>query len=714
MSAKRYYAHIAPDGRKQTVMEHLKGTAEFAERFAAAFDAAEQGALAGLAHDIGKYSEAFQRRILENGPKTDHSTAGAFECAKINQIPAAFCVAGHHSGLPDLGGSDDQSEGTLYARINRAAQNTIPDYSIWKTELSLPNAGTPRYFNQDVLTDMFFTRMLYSCLVDADYLDTELFMGEQRIERRPESSLTELDHRLEQYIRDWFPPEGALNVKRCSILEGCIQSGTLAQGIFTLTVPTGGGKTVASLAFAIKHAGVHGLDRVIYVVPYTSIIEQTAQTFRDIFGAENVLEHHSGIDFFAEDRVSEESIRLSLASENWDMPVIVTTAVQFFESIFACRSSRCRKIHNIARSVIVFDEAQMLPIPYLRPCVYAISQLVQNYQVSAVLCTATQPALSEVFQEFYPGYSPTELCPANLANDPIFQRTIIHRSGIRTWDEVSAQINRENQILCIVNSRKHAQEVFTRLQGDGCFHLSTLMIPADRRTVMTDIRERLKTGRPCRVVSTSLIEAGVDVDFPIVLREEAGLDSVVQAAGRCNREGKRPPDSSIVTVFQPETKPPSLFHMNIAAARAALRAENDTITGPKAMQRYYQELLSLKGTEALDKHDIIRQSSGQTFPFRSIASQFHLIEQDTVTVYIPVDEGKDLLEQRLRGEISRSLMRKLSQYSVNIYQQHFRALQEAGDIQPVGADGWYLANLSLYDRKTGLSLSADYGQAQFI
>lgn len=708
-----FVAHKREDGTLQTIRAHLDGTAEHAKQFAAVFDAGEQGSLVGLAHDIGKYSAAFQRRILEDGPKTDHSTAGAFECAKDMQLPAAFCVAGHHSGLPDLGGLDDYNEGTLRGRLRRAEQGDIPDYSAWETEFTLPEASFPKYLNRDTLTDMFFVRMLYSCLVDADYLDTERFMSEQDKERGSQTSMEDLDQRLDLYIQGWFPPKSSLNEKRCQILESCIQNSEKNTGLFTLTVPTGGGKTVASLTFAIKHAKQHGLRRVIYVVPYTSIIEQTAKTFRNILGSENVLEHHSGVEFEAEDRVSEEAKRLSLATENWDMPVIVTTAVQFFESLFACRSSRCRKNHNIAGSVVIFDEAQMLPIPYLRPCVYVISQLVQHYHVTAVLCTATQPALDNVFKEFISEYEPIELCPEELANDPVFKRTQIEQSGPLSWIEVSKRMNQTDQILCIVNSRKNAREIYSKLSGEGCFHLSTLMIPVDRRIQLNEIRRRLQTGEPCRVVSTSLIEAGVDVDFPIVLREEAGLDSVIQAAGRCNREGKRNQETSIVTVFQPQTRPPVLFRMNIAAARAALR-QCDDISDTNIMERYYRELLLLKGKEALDKHDIIRQSAGQTFPFRSIAEQFHLIEQNTVTVYIPVGEGAELLKRRLDGEISRRLMRKLSQYSVSIYPQHFETLRQTGAILPVGPDSWYLCNLSLYDRFTGLSLGADDGKAEFI
>ena len=711
-----YIAHKQKNdpAKTQAIYDHLSGTAVLAESFAEAFDAAQQGSLAGWAHDVGKYSKEFQDRIKNDGPRVDHATAGARECWNKGDCFASFCVAGHHSGLPNLGSEDSREDGTLCARLKKI----LPDYSAWKTEISLPDASFPDYVNKDCLTDMFFIRMLYSCLVDADFLDTERFMEEQNVSRGGQADIEELERRLDQYIEGWFPPKGVLNEKRCQILESCIRRSGEEQGFFTLTVPTGGGKTVASLTFAIKHAMAHGLRRIIYVVPYTSIIEQTADVFRRILGSDNVLEHHSNVEFTDDELTSEESIRLRLATENWDMPVIVTTAVQFFESLFACKSSKCRKIHNIAKSVVVFDEAQMLPLPYLKPCVYAISQLVRHYHVSAVLCTATQPALGDVFKEFVPDYSSVELCPRELSEDPVFKRTRINTVGTRTWSEIADQINDEKQILCIVNSRKSANEVYKQLSGEGRFHLSTLMTPFDRKEKLREIRERLRAGSVCRVVSTSLIEAGVDVDFPTVLREEAGLDSIVQAAGRCNREGREKAEKSIVEVFQPaETKTPEMFHTSIAAFWTALREgdrNGESISDLKTIERYYKELFLLRGNEALDKRRIVCQSSNQTFPFQSIAEQFHLIEQEMTTVYIPIGDGRALVDRLRQGEFSKKLMRNLALYGVSIYPQHFKALEEAGDIEPTENAVWFLKNPSLYSRETGLSLEADYGKAEFV
>ena len=415
--------------------------------------------------------------------------------------------------------------------MNRASQGRLDDYSAWTQELSLPAAAMPDFLRKDKLAGMFFTRMLFSCLVDADYADTGEFMDGQAPDVNETASIEQLWERLQAYIADWFPPKGELNARRCAILEQCIREGQeRAPGLFTLTVPTGGGKTVASMAFALAQARKQGMERIVYVIPYTSIIEQTADTFRKILGPENVLEHHSGVVFDTEEdgELTPDALKLVRATETWDMPVVVTTAVQFFESLFSCRPSQCRKLHSLARSVIIFDEAQMLPLPYLRPCVWAISQLAKHYGASAVLCTATQPALGPLLREFAPELSMEELCPMSAEDWDAFQRVTFHRAGKLTWDELAGQLQGQNQVLCVVNRRKTAQAVFQRLTGEGNFHLSTLMYPAHRKAVLAEIRRRLHEGLPCRVVSTSLIEAGVDVDFPAVYREEAGLDSILQ------------------------------------------------------------------------------------------------------------------------------------------------------------------------------------------
>lgn len=709
-----YLAHISEDGRKQTVKEHCEGTARLAEVFADVFGAGELGELSGLAHDVGKYSEAFQDRLLRGGKRVDHASAGAYECFLLRQAAAMFCVAGHHSGLPDMGERDDADGGTLWGKLNRVKNGKVPDYSGWKKEIRLTPAAVPAFCGKNPQTDAFFTRMLYSCLVDADFLDTEQFMTGGDVSRGGGESIENLNKLLNGYISEWFPPKGELNTKRCEILKNCMLKGEdLQRGLYTLTVPTGGGKTVASLAFALRHAKRNGMKRIIYVIPYTSIIEQTAATFRQILGSDNVLEHHSGFDFNSADMDSDQKLRISKATENWDMPVIVTTAVQFFESLYANKSSKCRKLHNIADSVIVFDEAQMLPLPFLRPCVLAIGQLTENYKCTAVLCTATQPALTSIIREFIPAYRPTELCPTELAEDRVFRRTEIQHAGEMSWETVAENMNDCEQILCIVNSRKNARTVFSLLRGDGCFHLSTLMTPTDRERTVKEIRQRLKDGSSCKVVSTSLIEAGVDVDFPKVMREEAGLDSILQAAGRCNREGKRPTEDSIVTVFKPETPPPRLFGANIAIGRRVMRTHSDLFASD-AIHEYFTELIDLSGKEALDRRGILRLFENGSFSFATAAECFHLIDDNTLTVYIPVGEGAALINQFRYGEVTKGLMRSLGKHAVNIYEDHFKALYASGDVELIGEGCGVLTNMSLYDAKTGLSLTADIGKAEFI
>ena len=715
MDTYAYLAHLTEDGRTQTILEHLKGTASLCSAFAAAFDAEAQGHLAGMAHDIGKYSAAFQRR-LHGGPKVDHASAGAFECLKTQQLAAAFAISGHHGGLPDGGSRGDAAgAGTFWGRINRASQGNLEGYHAWQSEFSLPHANTPAFAGTR-LEGMFFTRMLFSCLVDADYTDTGAFMDNSPYLPASSSSMEELWRRLETYVSGWFPPKGALNMQRCVILEQCMSAGAqYGPGPFTLTVPTGGGKTVASLSFALAQAKARRMKRIVYVIPYTSIIEQTAQIFREILGDENVLEFHSGVQFDQQedDASSPETAPLTRSVETWDVPVIVTTAVQFFESLYACRPSKCRKLHNLAQSVLIFDEAQMLPLPYLRPCVWAIAQLVRHYGASAVLCTATQPALDPIFQEFAPEIPIREICPMAEAHWESFRRVSFQQAGTLSWMDLAARLQQQEQVLCVVNTRRAAREVFHQLSGSGNFHLSTLMYPAHRRRILDEIRRRLRDGLPCRVVSTSLIEAGVDVDFPAVYRELSGLDSILQAAGRCNREGKRPPEDSIVTIFQGEDPPPRLFETSIGAGKIVLDHCQD-VSSRAAIHTYFSTLLDLKGAEAQDAHHILPLMESEFFPFRTVAERFHLIESPTTTVYLPLEEGAGLVELLRSGQYSRTLYRRLGQYGVSVYPQHLAALEQAGALEHLEDGSVVLRDIGLYTQTTGLTLEPSGGNALFI
>ena len=711
-----FLAHISEDReRMQTVKEHLLGTAALAEVFAQPFGGGEQAKLAGKLHDIGKYSREFQHR-LEGGPKVDHSTAGGKEAFQLRQIEAAFAVMGHHGGLPDYGGKNDTGNtSTLYGR----QQKKVPDYSAWKQEIALSPARRPSHIPPDNLSEAFYIRLLYSCLVDADYLDTEAFM-DGALPRGGYEPIASLLDKLDQYIAPWWNPQNELNRKRCDILRSCLNAGeNFPNGLYTLTVPTGGGKTVSSLAFALRHAATHGKKRVIYVIPYTSIIDQTAEVFENILGAENVLEHHSGVDYtMPEEEVDPALYRKALATENWDAPVIVTTAVQFFESLYSNLPSRCRKLHNIADSVIIFDEAQTLPVSYLSPCVSAIGQLVQYYGVTAVLCTATQPALQSLFAELAPGLTMREICPDTDALYQFFRRTTLRQAGALTEEELAEQLKASPQTLCVVNRRVTAQKLYALLPEEGSYCLTTLLCPADRKRLLEEIRERLKNGLPCRVVSTSLIEAGVDVDFPTAWREEAGLDSIIQTAGRCNREGKASAEQSIVTIFRLEGQQvPAMIRPNVDSTRHVLQTFADPAQ-PEAIESYFSFYRTLKGSAALDQKGILdafqKGYKGSIFPFAAVANMFHLIDSPTTTVYIPTREGESLVESLRAGFISRSLFRKLGQYAVNVYPDHLKRLLDAGAIQATESGAYILTDKDLYHSSTGLALDVEMGKGWFM
>lgn len=708
-SQRPWAAHIAEDGRVQTVQQHLEGVAQLARQFGGAFGAGELAYQCGLVHDIGKYTAGFQRRIWENGPIVDHATAGAREIARQNGALAAYCVAGHHGGLPDGGGrGDGPDSGTLMGRLNKP----LEPYGAYAAEIH-PAAAQfrrPQCFGTGGFTASFFTHMLFSCLVDADYLDTETFFSGQRtVFGEP---IAALSAKLDVYVEKWWDAKTDLNRRRCQILRACMDAGREAPGLFTLTVPTGGGKTVSSLAFALRHALAHGMTRVVYVIPYCSIIEQTADTFRDILGDENVLEHHSGANYDSDDDDPKR-----LATENWEVPVVVTTAVQFFESLFSNKPSACRKLHNLANSVIIFDEAQTLPLPYLQPCVRAIAELTANYGASCVLCTATQPTLQPLLHSISPSLTPRELCPDPAGQHEFFRRVRYRQLGELSDIALAARLNEHAQALCIVTTRAQAQAVYDLLEPEGSFHLSTLMTPEHRRAVLAAVRDRLKNGQPCRVVSTSLIEAGVDVDFPVVYRAWAGLDSMVQAAGRCNREGKNSAEESMVSLFDPEAKYqnklPHALARPLEVSDSVLRQYSDP-SDPAAITAYFSQLYQLTG-DALDKNRVVPQfesgpANGQSYPFAKVAQAFHLVENDTRAVLIPRDEESRALARQLRGgQRSRKLMRQLGRYSVNIYKQHFDVLYELGALERLDESVAILTDASRYHNETGLELITGSG-----
>lgn len=735
-----YYGHSRKDKPKlewQPLIEHLTNTADLAEKFGADAGISELARTAALLHDIGKYSKEFQARLDGSGRKVDHATAGAKEIRNLfnkdqNQKylanMLAYCIAGHHTGLPNYGSEIDvDGDGTLLARVEK---KPLKDYSAYKTEIETSKLTLPAHVKlhpdkrQPGFSFAFLTRMIFSALVDADFQETQNYMKDDLTPRGGHESIEQLCEKFNAYLHKYDNPENEINKKRTETLKACIAQADSKQGFFKLTVPTGGGKTEASMAFALNHAVKHGLKRVIYVIPFTSIIEQNAGKFKESLGEENVLEHHSNFDWKrsekkdtedADDETKDVMDKLKLASENWDIPIVVTTNVQFFESLFANRSSRCRKLHNIAKSVIIFDEAQMLPREYLDPCMLAVKELVTNYGASAVFCTATQPALNQRL----PDIEFTELAPDPQALFDFYKRVQVTNIGKMPDAELIEKIQEHPQALCIVNTRRHAKGLFDQLEGKGNFHLSTLMCPAHRKEILKTIRDLLadKSKPICRVISTQVMEAGIDVDFPVGFRALAGLDSIVQAAGRVNREMKR--GMSDIFVFDPETphikRKPIFIEQGARVAESILRDYGDNPESELAIGKYFDLLYRLQGKDGFDVKKIIACFHKEgiddlDFDFKKAADDFRMIDNNTVGVVIPYNEDAKQILAKVRGHpFPFKFARQLQMYTVNIYEKEFLKLQSKGVIETYNETYEVLNNVDFYDKQTGLVLPADAG-----
>jgi CRISPR-associated endonuclease/helicase Cas3 len=741
----RYYAHSRPDADEeewQLLKDHLTATAELAADLGRPAGLSELARVAGLLHDVGKYAPEFQERLRGASKPVDHATAGAREIvqrfADTPQKPLAelisFAIAGHHTGLPDYGSMGDMpGDGTLLARREK---KNLKDYSAYKTEIDVtpirlksPQINPVCFRMEDKeepypgFSVAFMTRMLFSTLVDADWLDTERFMEDHDKPRGKYASIPELAAQFNQFLKRFENPTSEINHKRTETLHACVEKSAQPPGFFTLTVPTGGGKTFASMAFALNHAARHGLRRVIYVIPFTSIIEQNAEKFREALGplgTENVLEHHSNFDWerakTSDDETNQVAQKLKLAAENWDIPIVVTTSVQFFESLFASRKRQTRKLHNIAQSVIIFDEVQTLPREYLKPSLLAVQELVQNYGCSAVFCTATQPALDRFFPQ---NVTFTELAPQPKALYQFYRRVEVKNLGKLADEDLLDRLNGHEQVLCIVNTRRHAKGLYSGLHDEGRFHLSTLMCPVHRRQVLAEIHRRLADGRPCQVVSTQVMEAGIDIDFPVGYRALAGLDSVIQAAGRVNREMRQP--SGEMFVFTPETesikRTPAFIAQTGAVARSILREHSEDPASLEAIAAYYEMLYTLQDKDAFDARRITecfeKSRTRPDFDFKTAAERFRFIEQNTVPVLIPYDERAHTLLHQLQGALyPASTLRKLQIYTVNIYEREFERLQSKGVVLTV-AETYHVLDeermAQFYSSETGLLLPEESG-----
>ncbi|ERP31667.1 CRISPR-associated helicase/endonuclease Cas3 [Chitinivibrio alkaliphilus] len=713
--------------------EHLAGVAEIAEQCAAPFGLRKVAYLAGITHDFGKASEAFQNKIASQSgydPEAhvtlhvDHSTAGAQylveKYGKDIGTVLAYLIVGHHGGLPN---GHDSTNSDLRHRLTKSLEpyrENLP-HMVLPKNLNISDF-TPIKNKRGKLQLPFLIRMLYSCLVDADFLDTERFMAPEKNKERQvrRASVTELQHQLNQYIRSTFKADSSINAKRMQILEWCRDAAKRDSGLFSLTVPTGGGKTVSSMAFALDHAVKHNLRRVIYVIPYTSIITQNAEVFRTVFGDENVLEHHNNLE------PEKETALNRLSSQNWDAPIVVTTNVQFFESFYSNRSSACRKLHNVADSVIIFDEAQMFPPEYLRPSITVIRELVESYGCSAVLCTATQPTLSDTrllkndalqnVREIMPE-------PQKLYND--FKRVqLSYLEELLNVDDLARRLAQQEQVLAIVNTRKDARNIMesladTNVEKNECFHLSTMMCPEHRKDILQTVRNRLDDGLPCRVVSTQLIEAGVDVDFPVVYRAVAGIDSIAQAAGRCNRNGKL--KQGEVFVFNGETPPPP-GHLRHAAesGKRILKRYTDDILSIESVSTYFQNFYNKQNSgNKLDKKEIMALLSAapDKIQFKDMAEKFRIIEEATQSIIVPYGTDGAEVIQELRdwsekvkycskdaAFLPREMQKRAQRFSVQLRKRMFENLAKDGVLEDLFDDGqyWILTNNDIYTENVGL------------
>lgn len=749
------YAHsLPPPAEWETLKDHAARVATLASSFAASFGAGAWGDLLGCWHDLGKCSAEFQAYIRASGDpdaaegeatagRVDHSTFGArHACKAVTGLAGqllAFCIAGHHGRLPDASAADEeQVRSTLAYRLD-AQLYAIPPIELQSdfpspTPLRLPFAP-PETAHGVGFALAFFTRMLFSALVDADRTATEAVcdLAAARERARPKPTLDHLRPALDAFLsrKQADAPPTPVNRIRARVLQACLAKASQPRGFFSLNVPTGGGKTFASLAFALHHAARHrghaggtdGLRRVVVAIPFTSIIEQTADQFRQALGslAElGLVEHHSSLNPKVDTRANK------LSAENWDAPLVVTTNVQLYESLFAAKTTPCRKLHRLAGSVIVLDEAQTIPVDLLAPTLAALRELVARYGCTVVLCTATQPALERRAKEFEVGL--TGVRPIIDDVDALhaeLRRVEVRRLGTLTDEQLVDRLAAETAALCIVNTRPHAAKLYDALvaragSADGCHHLSTFMCAQHRREVLAVIRLRLKDRLPCRLISTQLIEAGVDVDFPAVYRAPAGFDSVAQAAGRCNREGGLTdadgrPALGRVYAFDTESPPPPGMLRQTAQTARELYDDHPDPLAPAAVEAYFR-LFYWSRKHEWDKHGVLPHfgyPDGRGLPplmFRQAADAYRIIREEQTPVVVPyATAGRQMRDAVLSGRpVDFQFLRDVQRFTVSLREPLRAKLAESGAIIP-DADGsglWALANDEAYSAEKGLSPEA--------
>lgn len=729
-----FFAHTGTPGQPddwQLLAVHLDNAAQRAAGRALKSGLSKSAFVAGLYHDLGKYDPAFQRKLYGEKNEVNHSTAGAAELLtqggpdeKIPLEMIAYAILGHHAGLPDCNTSDLSC---LRRRIENHKDVLSP---VWRDEVkgdigdlagelqSLIQKGPSKpWLGFDLSVA---TRMIFSSLVDADRRDTEAYYDalEGTVKDRDwpalQQVLPQLTAAFDRHMAGLSDAATGVNRLRDNILAHVRGRAAMPPGLFTLTVPTGGGKTLASLGFALDHARAHGHARIIYAIPFTSIIDQTAATFRAVLGDAHVLEHHSAME---EDETShkprEGRDKLRLAMEDWAAPVVVTTNVQLFESLFAARPGRARKLHNIAGSIIILDEAQTIPRPLLLPCLRMLDTLARLFGCSIVLCTATQPAVDAANLKGGLALAGRELAPdpADLATR--LQRTQISHGGAMDNDALLAALRGVEQGLVVVNSRAHALDLWKAAKGmAGLFHLSTRQYAAHRRRVLAEIRERLAAGLPCRVISTSLIEAGVDISFPRAWRAEAGLDQIVQVAGRVNRNGEMLPHLGQVTVFTPEGYPPPAEIAGLIGDMARMRGDFADLQAPDAIRSYFSEVYwrldaGLDAKSIVGSFEVHRNQTD--FNFRTVAEKFRMIDSRMVPVIIPRDDAaqKAVDELGIAAISSGRIARALQTHLVTVppkARDRMRACGKGEFLHPKlrGDQFFVLTAPDLYHEETGL------------
>lgn len=716
------YAHIDESGKYQTVNDHLENVAKLSGGFAKDFGAEKTAYVCGMLHDVGKCSREFQDRLLNNGPKVDHSTAGAIEAGELYgesfKRILGYIICGHHSGLMNYG----SEESGLKLRFNKE----IPEYEVEVKNINVDikqlSMDLPKKITEHKGFSIgFYIRMLYSCLVDADFLDTEEFMDIAASNKRKDNEeFSVLNELFESYMerKNKNSSMSKINSYRQEIYQDCIKAGSQDVNLFSLTVPTGGGKTLSSMAFALKHLKHNNLKKIICVIPYTSIIEQNAKQYKDIFGEENVLEHHSNFDFSEVENDTDCSFsstsknskytvdKLRYASENWDIPIIVTTNVQFFESLFANKSSRCRKIHNISNSIVIIDEAQMMPTKFLKPTLNALTELVNNYNTSVVLTTATKPEFpDDILKE-----KPKEIIAEPEKLYDALKRVKVNYLGKISDEKLVEQIDNLERVLVVVNTRKHAQKLYEKVDKkadeNNIFHLSANMCPAHRSELLKKIKEKLKNGEPCKIISTQLIECGVDISLPVVYRSLSGIDSIAQAAGRCNREGET--DLGQVYVFEStEDYGKAIMYQSRTAecGRQILEKFEDPLS-LEAISSYF-ELLYDTEKDKLDTKNIMdnfeERANELAFSFEQTAKDYKLIDE-TESLIIPYNEDASKQIESLKySDHPNSIARKLQKYSISIHKNKLDELTAEGAIININDQFTVLAcKEGFYDENLGL------------